>query len=106
MSVKLIVFNNGLQIVGDLIDTDKANGKVVVEKPVSLIFVPRSEADQAQGKVGMAFAPFMQYAEEWKTGITFSVTDVLTVLTPTTEVLNNYNTNFGSGIVLPGNPLQ
>ena len=102
MSVKMIVFNNGLQLVGNVTDADGAEGKITVEKPVSLIFIPQSENPRAQDKVGMAFTPFLQYVEEWTTGIKFSIADVLTVATPAAELLNNYNATFGSGIVVPG----
>ena len=61
--------------------------------------VPKS--DNPQGGVGMAFAPFMQYTEEWTGGIAFSPVDVLTVLTPERELANHYNAQFGSGLVLP-----
>lgn len=99
--VKLIIFNNGLQIVGDLVEVDKETTKVVLKKPVQLFFTQAPEGHPTQGKVGMAFTPFLQYTEEWEQGIGFSISDVLSVVTPTIELLNNYNSSFGSGLVLP-----
>ncbi len=100
--VKLLLFNNGLQVVGEFTEVDKQLGKVTMKKPVQLIIGPRSEEEAAQGKMGMAFTPFMQYTEEWSSGVVFSANDILSVLTPATELLNNYNSNFGSGLVIPG----
>lgn len=100
--VKLVLFNNGLQIVGEFTEVDSSLGKVTVKKPVQLMFAPRSEQEAATGKMGMAFTPFMQYTEEWTTGVVFSANDILSVLNPITELVNNYSANFGSGLVLPG----
>ncbi len=100
--VKLVLFNNGLQIVGEFTEVDSTIGKVTIKKPVQLVFAPRSEQEAQNGKMGMAFTPFMQYSVEWTTGVVFSANDILSVLTPITELMNNYSTNFGSGLVLPG----
>lgn len=100
--VKMLVFNNGLQIVGNLLEVDANTSKLTVEKPVQLVFLPEGqEGQEGQGKVNMAYAPFLQYTEEWKTGVKFSVADVLSVVTPAAELVNKYRTSFGSGIVLP-----
>lgn len=98
--VKMVVFNNGLQLVGTLLEADGTTGKVKLEKPVQLVFLPE-DPSTGQGKVNMAYTPFLQYVEEWKSGIAFSITDVLTVVTPAPELLNRYRTSFGSGIILP-----
>ena len=44
------------------------------------------------------FSPFLEYAEEFRSGIKFKLEDVLTTNTPVTELENQYNTVFGSGI--------
>ena len=49
----------------------------------------------------MAFAPFLQYTEEWESGVPFAVRDILTVATPVRDLENSYNGAFGSGLVLP-----
>jgi len=100
--VKLVLFNNGLQLVGEFTEVDATIGKVTIKKPVQLVIGPRTEAEAAQGKVGMAFTPFMQYTVEWESGVVFSANDILSVLTPMADLVNNYSTNFGSGLVLPG----
>jgi hypothetical protein len=97
--IKLLVFNNGLQLVGKLLEANAETGKVRVEKPVQLIFLPAD--NDPQGRVNMAYAPFLQYTEEWKTGVAFSISDVLSVATPAIELVNKYSASFGSGLILP-----
>lgn len=100
--VKLVVFNNGLQVIGTYESKDKETGSVTISKPVQLIMMPQAQTPTSkEGQVGMGFAPFLQYTDEWKTGLTFVVTDVLTVATPLRDLVNSYNQTFGSGLVLP-----
>ena len=99
--IKLVVFNSGLQVIGELVDKDTALGTVAIKSPVQLVNVPMTAADQKDGKAGLAFAPFLRYTEEWETGITVFSRDVLTVNTPIRDLLNAYNAQFGSGLVLP-----
>lgn len=99
--IRLIVFNNGLQIIGEVGEKDAATGTVSIKAAVQLVSVPMTPADQKEGKAGMAFAPFLRYTEEWETGITVFSRDILTVNTPVRELLNAYNAQFGSGLVLP-----
>lgn len=100
MSVKLLMFNNGLQVVGKLEEKSEDGKSVVISKPVQLVVVP-NEDPAKKGQVGMAFAPFLQYASEWEKGVTFMVADILTVVTPVRDLENNYSTTFGSGLLLP-----
>ena len=100
--VKLVVFNNGLQLVGDFTLVDQSVGKVTIKKAVQLVIGPRTEAEAAQGKVGMSFTPFLQYTTEWENGLVFSANDILSVATPVMDLMNGYNSMFGSGLVLPG----
>jgi len=99
--IRLLVFNNGLQVLGELGEKDSALGTVTIKNPVQLVNVPMTPADQKEGKAGLAFAPFLRYTEEWETGVVVFSRDVLTVNTPVRELLNAYNAQFGSGLVLP-----
>lgn len=99
--IKLIMFNNGLQVIGFLEAKNQEKQALTISKPVQLVMVPNQAAQAKEGQMGMAFAPFLQYAEEWKTGISFSISDVLAVVTPVRDLMNSYNGTFGSGLVLP-----
>ena len=46
----------------------------------------------------MGFVPFLEYTEEFKTGIEFNKSDILTINSPVRELENEYNRLFGSGI--------
>ncbi len=71
--------------------------KVVVKNPVMVIVIPpRSAGDTSS----VAFTPFLNYTEEFASGISFHRNDILTETTPVVELLNQYNSVFGSGIVL------
>jgi hypothetical protein len=102
--IKLIVLNNGLQIMGEIVSTEAADasvygqGKVLVINPVSVVMVPSKTPGQHQAQIG--FGSFLEYVEEYKTGIPLHVTDILTVVTPVPDLLNHYKTLF-SGLVLP-----
>jgi hypothetical protein len=98
--VKLLIFNNGIELIGAYRGKDAENTGVVLEKPVRLIMVPNQNSSGVN-QVGMAFAPFLEYTEEWKTGISFSPADLLTVTTPVAELKNQYSATYGSGIVIP-----
>lgn len=99
--IKLVVFNNGLQILGEVTEKDSALGSVTIKNAVQLVTAAMTAADQKEGKAGLAFAPFLRYVEEWESGIVVFSRDVLTVCTPVRELLNAYNTQFGTGLVLP-----
>ena len=101
MAVKLIMFNNGLQVLGTFEKKDEDGKSVVLSKPVQLVMVPTQDQTAKPGQVNMAFAPFLQYTEEWDKGMSFMVADILTVVTPARDLENNYNTTFGSGLMLP-----
>lgn len=99
--IKLVVFNSGLQVICEVAEKDTDAGTVTLKTAVQLVQVPMSKEDKEQGKAGLAFAPFLRYTDEWETGMTVFVRDILTVNTPIRDLLNAYNTQFGSGLVLP-----
>jgi hypothetical protein len=63
-----------------------------IKKPVQVIVQPTKEGPM------MGFAPFLDYAEEFNSGIELNKCDVLCVTTPSRELENQYNQVFGSGI--------
>ena len=55
---------------------------------------PKSEKDPG----GIAFSPFIEFAQEFTTGFELSTEDVLLISTPVLELENQYNNVFGAGI--------
>lgn len=65
---------------------------ITVKEPVQVIMQPSKDGPN------LAFAPFLEYAQDFKTGINFNMADVLCITLPIVELENQYNQVFGSGI--------
>ena len=90
--IKLVTLKSEKTYLCQIVDDENLPGAVVM-------MPPRSQTDSG----GLAFIPFLEFCEEFKTGIPLSPNDVLTVTTPVTEILNQYNKMFGSGIQVVSN---
>lgn len=108
--VKLIVLNNGLQLIGEIISVEHGDvathslGKLVVANPVTVHIVPtKDQTTPGQTKNQIGFGAFLDYSEEFAAGIPFSISDVLTVVTPRAELIEHYRSLF-SNIILPNGP--
>jgi hypothetical protein len=64
----------------------------MVKQPVQVIVQPTKEGPM------MGFSPYLEFAEEFKTGIDIPKDVVQSVTTPIVELSNQYNQVFGSGI--------
>jgi len=53
------------------------------------------------GKGELGLAPWLPYTTVDQTGAMISKERVMFVLTPQPELANNYNENFGSGLIIP-----
>ena len=95
MTIKLITFKTNHTIMGEV--TEQTDS-IKVKQPVQVVSVPPRSANDP-GSV--AFSPFIEYAQEFKTGFTINNEDILTISTPVEELENQYNQIFGSGIVVP-----
>ena len=93
MSIKLITFKTNHTILAQIVD--EGDVRVVLKEPVQVVSIPPS-ASNPEG--GIAFSPFLEYSEEFKTGITVSRSDILTINSPIVDLENQYNRIFGSGI--------
>jgi hypothetical protein len=89
MTVKLITFKTNHTIIAR---TEVHGDDVTVKEPVQVVMQPSEKGPL------LAFAPFLEYASEFKTGITFDLESVLCITTPVLELENQYNQVFGSGI--------
>jgi hypothetical protein len=63
-----------------------------MKQPVQVIVQPTKEGPM------MGFAPFLDFAQEFITGVSISMENVLCITTPSVELENQYNRVFGSGI--------
>ena len=90
MTIKLITFKTNQTILASIDCTSEK--EISIKEPVQVVV----QATQQGPMVG--FAPFLEYAEEFNTGIKVSMNDVLCLTTPSRELANQYNKMFGSGI--------
>ena len=80
--------------MGEVTESTKESS-VTVKQPVQVVSVPpRSATDPGS----VAFSPFLEYADEFKTGFKINSSDILIISTPVRELENQYNQIFGSGI--------
>ena len=84
--IKCITLKTAQTLMGDV----QIGG---IKKPVQVIVQPGQD-----GQPMMGFAPFLQFTEEFETGITINNDDILCITTPVRELENQYNKMFGVGI--------
>ena len=92
MVVKLVTLKTNHTLIGSIDCTDKDT--IVIKEPVQVYMQPSKEGMQ------MGFGPFLDFAQEHKTGIKISMDNVLCITTPIVELENQYNQIFGSGITI------
>lgn len=95
MSVQLLTFKSQQTIIGDVIE----DGDFYKIKKPTQVFIQPSQEDP--NRTMMGFAPYLEFCEEFLTGIKISKEDVLVINTPVKDLQNQYNKVFGSGIELP-----
>ena len=90
MSIKLITFKTNHTMMGEVDCVDDIN--ITIKNPVQVVMQPTKDGPMVN------YIPFLEYAQEFKTGIKVSMNDVLCLTTPVVEIENQYNQIFGSGI--------
>jgi len=68
---------------------------VTIKEPVQVVQIPPRAANDTGS---IAFSPFLDYTNEFRSGIQITKNDILTTTTPILELENQYNSIFGSGI--------
>ena len=90
MTLKLVTLKTTQTLIG-VVDCNDKN-EIIVKQPVQVIVQPTKD-----GPV-MGFAPFLEFASEFRTGIKISMDNVLCLTEPVRELENQYNKVFGAGI--------
>jgi len=90
MAVKLITFKTNQTLLASVVAENDEG--ITVKETVQVIVQPSKDGPM------MGFSPFLEYAQEFKTGISFDVSDILCITSPMVELENEYNKLFGSGI--------
>ena len=98
MNIQLITVKNGQTIMAEV---DSMEDKLmIIKQPVIVVSQQTKEGPM------MAFAPFLDYSNEFKSGIRLALSDVLCITTPVVELENQYNKMFGSGIQIAPSGLK
>jgi len=92
MALKLITFKTNHTILGDVVEAISFS---IIKYPVQVVSVPPQGPNEPSS---IAFSPFVEYAEEFRTGFKIKNEDILMISTPVKEVMNQYSKIFGSGI--------
>jgi hypothetical protein len=90
MTLKLVTFKTNQTLLGEVVSESPIS--ITIKQPVQVIVQPTKEGPM------MGFSPFLEFAEEFKTGIPLPKDNVQCITTPMTELSNQYNQVFGSGI--------
>ena len=90
--VKIVRLQSGEEIICKVSEGSK-KGTICLNKAAIIIPV-------GQGQIGLS--PFMPYATFPEKGLEVKDTHVMFIIEPVEEFLNEYNTAFGSGLVVPG----
>ena len=94
--IKCITFKTHQTIIAEVVDEGNVGFKV--KNPMQVIAVPPRSANDPGG---VGFAPYLAFVEEFDKGIVISNDDVLTVNTPVTDLLNQYNRMFSRIEIAP-----
>jgi len=89
MTIQLITFKTNHTMMAE---TEQIGDKLKIKQPVQVVMQPTKDGPM------VSYIPFLEYAQEFKSGFEISMVDVLCLTTPVVELENQYNQLFGSGI--------
>lgn len=96
MELKIFTLKSGISLLGETeVNNDNTiSNEIVIKQPVQVI------TQQTQQGPMIGFAMFLDYTEEFKTGISINSSEIITINTPVIELKNEYNKIFGNGFVI------
>lgn len=89
MTTKLVTLKTTQTLIADV---ESKEDVLIIKNPVQVIVQPGKDGPM------MGFAPFLEFSEDFKTGIKMPFDSVLTITTPVRELENKYSEMFGAGI--------
>lgn len=100
--IRILKLTTGEEIIGDVFESHGAlTGEFTIKKPCYLQIVPsRNNPEQPV----MALVPYAAYTKDHK--VVVDVGNIVWTEEPITELYNQYNSLFGSGLVVAGNDKQ
>lgn len=95
-NIKCLKLISGDEIIADI--DEGIDGLVVLKKPLQIMMIPNQN-----NQFGIGLAPFCPYAKDDVVPLRSGA--ILTIFDPETGMLNEYNSRYGSGIVVPESKL-
>jgi hypothetical protein len=89
--IKCFKISSGEEIIGNV--TESTETHVTIDDVASVLMMPGGAGGQ---RVQLGLAPFLPYSEDGK--FTINKSYVIVEFEPNTDMINNYNRIFGSGI--------
>ena len=95
--VQIIKLSSGEDIIGTVTELTLEGGKMLqIEKPCYIMMRPKPENEY---EFVLGLTPYCPYAKDQT--IPIMPMHVISIYHPSTELLNEYNRRFGSGLVVP-----
>ena len=91
-NIKCLKLISGEEIIADI--DEGIEGLVILKKPLQIMMIPNQN-----NQFGIGLAPFCPYAKD--DVIPLRSGAVLSIFEPETGMLNEYNSRYGSGLVVP-----
>lgn len=95
--VMLIGLASGEQIVGKVADPGFMDHIfILVKNPAILV----------AGEQGLGMGPWLMYSNANTDGVTVNVSNIVFAVEPRIEIVNQYNAQYGNGLVLPNKQVE
>lgn len=91
MNIKILKLVNGDDLVSNI---EKKESKIILKNPARMMMFPTEE-----GGMGMALVPWLPYTN--KEDFEIAEDKIIIEIDPDEEMRNQYNENFGSGLMTP-----
>ena len=91
-NIKCLKLISGDEVIADI--DEGIEGLVILKKPLQIMMIPNQN-----NQFGIGLAPFCPYAKD--DVIPLRSGAILSIFEPETGMLNEYNSRYGSGLVVP-----
>ncbi len=91
-NIKCLKLISGDEVIADI--DEGIEGLVILKKPLQIMMIPNQN-----NQFGIGLAPFCPYAKDDMVPLRSGA--ILSIFEPETGMLNEYNSRYGSGIVVP-----
>jgi hypothetical protein len=96
-NIQIVKLTTGEDLIGDVTESEiDGRGFLVIDKPAIIMMMPKPGSDT---DFGVGLAPYAPFSKDHKVPI--FPTHVVSIYDPGKEMLNSYNSKFGSGLVQP-----